>query len=98
MRGNTPKRHPKGKAKENEMEKTKSEMRKEIRAMVSGLPGSEYQHSIITKVGRDYVHFISLYEGSKPQKIEIETFYAHRDLYDTGNPNDYRNPYDEIFG
>jgi hypothetical protein len=63
------------------MKKTKSEMRQDIKNMVSGLPGREYQKSVIGKIGRDYVHFLSLYEGSKPQKIEIEKFYSTKDLY-----------------
>ncbi len=59
---------------------TRDMMRAQIRAMVSGLPGSEYQHSIITKVGRDYVHYISLRDGQHG-RIRIEDFFASRDLY-----------------
>jgi hypothetical protein len=60
---------------------TKSEMRKELKSWLSGKPGSEYQQSLIMKIGRDYVTFLSLYEGSKIQKIEIEKFYETRNLY-----------------
>lgn len=62
--------------------KTKKEMKKEIENMVAGLPGREYQKAIIMKIGRDYVHFLSLYEGSKKQKITIENFYKTKDLFD----------------
>lgn len=54
----------------------KSEMIKEIKSYMSGKPNYDVRSSLhVSKIGRDYVHVISLYEGSKPEKIAIEDFY-----------------------
>ena len=62
-------------------EKTKSEMRNEIKAMVAGLPNRDYDKCHIIKIGRDYITFVSLYEGSKIQRVSIESFYSTRNLF-----------------
>ena len=55
---------------------SKSEMRKEIKSYMSGKPNYDVRTALhVTKIGRDYVHMISLYEGSKPEKMTIEDFY-----------------------
>ena len=55
---------------------TKSKMRNEIKSYMSGKPNYDVRTALhVTKIGRDYVHMISLYEGSKPEKINIEDFY-----------------------
>lgn len=54
----------------------KSEMRNEIKSYMSGKPNYDVRTALhVTKIGRDYVHMISLYEGSKPEKMNIEDFY-----------------------
>lgn len=64
------------------MGKTKKEMRQAIKDMVAGLPGREYQKAVIGKIGRDYIHFVSLYEGSPTGKVTIEDFFRTRDLFE----------------
>ena len=64
------------------MEKTKSEMRKEVEAKFARIPGREYQHACVGKIGRDYIHFVSLYEGSHKGKILIEDFIRTGSLFE----------------
>ena len=53
----------------------KAEMKKEIESYMEGKPNWDIGTMHVIKIGRDYVHTISLYEGSKAEKIEIEDFY-----------------------
>lgn len=63
------------------MEKTKKQMRAKINELFSRIPNRDYDKCHIMSVGRDYIHFISLYEGSKPEKVQIKSFYETRDLH-----------------
>jgi len=60
---------------------TKSEMRKEIKALFASRPNHDYNQCHIIGVGRDYIHFVSLHEGAKKQKIDIETFHRTGSLF-----------------
>jgi hypothetical protein len=62
--------------------KTKSEMKKEFEEMMARTPGRELQHALVTKIGREYIHFISLYEGSKKMKVAIGDYYKTGSLHE----------------
>ena len=54
----------------------KSEMRKEIESYMSGKPNYDVRQTLhVFKIGRDYIHMISLCEGSRPFKVTIDNFY-----------------------
>ena len=54
----------------------KSEMKKEIESYMSGKPNYDVRQTLhVFKIGRDYIHMISLYEGSRPFKVTIDNFY-----------------------
>ena len=57
------------------------EMQRELKAWLAGIPGREWQHSLILSIGRQYVHYVSLYQGCRSGKIDIGTFYETKNLY-----------------
>ena len=63
----------------------KFEMRNEIKSWLKGVPSWTFREMMVDKIGRDYVHTLSLYEGSKIEKVTIEEFYDNFERYIANN-------------